>query len=149
MTTRRVIDASRHHQVDRVADRLDVLDRVAVELDAELVLDDLRELDEVERVDVEALEGRFAGDLGPRRRSRRGRRRSSVSTALVGYCVGIWFSLSLVAGVQCSGAQAAVDGEDGAGHVAGLVGGEEAHAGGDLLRRPGPAGRDRVERCRS
>ena len=53
----------RHHQIDHVADRLHVLDRVAVELDAELVLDDLRELDQVERVDVEALEGRLAGDL--------------------------------------------------------------------------------------
>ena len=31
---------------------------------------------------------------------------------------------------------------DRAGHVAGLVGGEEAHAGGDLLRGPGAAGRD-------
>ena len=45
-----------HHQVDRVADGLDLADVVALELDAELVLDDLRELGEVERVDVEVLE---------------------------------------------------------------------------------------------
>ena len=46
-----------------VADGLDLRDVVALELDAELVLDDLRELGEVERVDVELLERRVARDL--------------------------------------------------------------------------------------
>ena len=40
-----------------------VLDVVALELDAVLVLDDLRELDEVERVDVELLRGSRRGEI--------------------------------------------------------------------------------------
>ena len=47
-------------QVDRVADGLELLHVLALEHDAVLVLDDLRELDEVERVDVELLERRAA-----------------------------------------------------------------------------------------
>ena len=61
--TSRFIRAA-HHQVDGVADGLDLADVVALELDAELVLDDLRELGEVERVDVEVLERRVARDVG-------------------------------------------------------------------------------------
>ena len=48
------------HQVDRVADGLDLGDVARCQLDAELLLDDLRELGEVERVDVERLERRVA-----------------------------------------------------------------------------------------
>ena len=47
-------------QLDDVVDRLDLVEVGVVELDAVLVLDDLRELDEVERVDVEVLEARVA-----------------------------------------------------------------------------------------
>ena len=73
-------DASRHasaraDQVDGVADGLEVLHVVALDLDAVLVLDDLRQLDEVERVHVERLEGRLAVDLarlGAERDERRG-----------------------------------------------------------------------------
>src|SRR5215218_2809668 len=54
---------ARHHELDRVADRLEVLHVVALELDAVVVLDDLSQLDEVERVDVELLERRLARDL--------------------------------------------------------------------------------------
>ena len=46
-----------------VADGLELLHVLALEHDAVLVLDDLRQLDEVERVDVELLEGRLAADL--------------------------------------------------------------------------------------
>ena len=92
MTMRRVHEARAHHQVDHVADRLDVLDVVALELDAELVLDDLGELDEIERVDVEALEGRVAGDLAARRRSRSRPAKIVFSTGSFVTCVGIWFS---------------------------------------------------------
>ena len=54
---------ARHHQVDQVADGPDVLDVVALQVDLELVLDDLRHLDEIERVDVEGLQGRLTRDL--------------------------------------------------------------------------------------
>src|SRR5580704_15306489 len=50
-------------QVDRVADGLELLHVLALEHDAVVVLDDLRELDQVERVDVELLERRTATDL--------------------------------------------------------------------------------------
>ena len=50
-----------HDQVDGVADGLEVLHVLALEHDAVLVLDDLGQLDEVERVDVELLEGRRRG----------------------------------------------------------------------------------------
>ena len=45
-------------QVDRVADGLELLHVLALEHDAVVVLDDLGQLDEVERVDVELLERR-------------------------------------------------------------------------------------------
>src|SRR3954451_9954173 len=45
-----------HDQVDQLADDLDVLHVVALQRHAELVLDHLRELHEIERVDVELLE---------------------------------------------------------------------------------------------
>src|SRR3954454_7596917 len=63
-TTSRMPLRPRDDEVDRVADRLDLGDVVALELDAVLVLDDLRELGEVERVDVELLERGLARDRG-------------------------------------------------------------------------------------
>ena len=51
------------HQVDHLADGLDALEVVALEAHAELVLDDLRQLDEVERIHVERLELGLALDL--------------------------------------------------------------------------------------
>ena len=42
-------------------DGLDLGHVGALQLDAELLVDDLRELGEVQRVDVERLEGRLAG----------------------------------------------------------------------------------------
>ena len=55
MTAVRVIPASTSPGRRR-ADGLDALHVLALELHAVLVLDDLRQLDEVERVDVEGLE---------------------------------------------------------------------------------------------
>ncbi len=43
-------------QIDCIADCLELPHVLALEYDAVLVLDDLRELDEIERVDVELLE---------------------------------------------------------------------------------------------
>ena len=53
-------------QVDRVADGLELLHVLALEHDAVLVLDDLGQLDQVERVDVELLERGVARDLAER-----------------------------------------------------------------------------------
>src|SRR4051812_12988821 len=47
-----------------------------------------------------------------------------------------------------SGGEPAVDGEDAAARVAGLVGGEEERRGGDLLRRAGTAERHVLEQLR-
>src|SRR5213075_766668 len=47
---------------DGLADVAEVLDVVGRQLHAELVLDDLGQLDEVQRVDVEVLEGRLPRD---------------------------------------------------------------------------------------
>ena len=44
-------------QIDRLTDGLDGLDVEVAQLDAELVVDDLRELGEVERVDVDLIPG--------------------------------------------------------------------------------------------
>src|SRR3954451_5507671 len=50
-------------EVDGVADGLHLGHVLALDLDAVLLLDDLAEFDEVERVDVEGLEGRLEGDV--------------------------------------------------------------------------------------
>ena len=79
MTTLRLmaLGRARGHQVDRIADGLQVLHVGGLDADAVLLLDDLGQLDQVERVDVERLEGGVAGDLvglgAEASRSRRGR----------------------------------------------------------------------------
>ena len=52
-----------HHQIDHLADGGQVLDVLALELDAKLVLDDLGDLHEVKRIDIELLEARLPRDL--------------------------------------------------------------------------------------
>src|ERR1700733_16320196 len=52
-TTSTTSSGALRHEVDRVADGRDLGDVRAAQLDAELLLDDLRELGEVKRVDVE------------------------------------------------------------------------------------------------
>ena len=95
-----------------------------LELDAELVLDDLRELDEVERVDVErprSVASRLTSSaVGAELDERLD---DPVLDLLCGDCCRDMRSPCLVC---CSGGQAAVDGQRGSGHVGGLVGGEEA-----------------------
>ena len=51
------------NEIDRVADGLDLGDVGRRQLDAELLLDDLRELGEVERVDVQRGQFRLAVDV--------------------------------------------------------------------------------------
>src|SRR3954452_7410416 len=65
--------------------------------------------------------------------------RTVVSTASGVTVSGISMVLSLVGSVGLS-AHAAVDEQRRAGHVAGVVGGEEAHGGGGLLGRAPPLG---------
>ena len=60
MATRRVI-AGAGSQVDHVLDGRDLLHLGVADLDAVLVLDHLRELDQVERVDVQVLEASSLG----------------------------------------------------------------------------------------
>ena len=111
---------------------------------AVVLLGDLGELDEVERVDVELLEGRVAGDGGGRgRRTRWPRSRGPRSRR--GWRWRTSASFSFRSG---SGGQAAVDGQGGAGHVAGGVGAEEADAGGHVLRRAQRGGRGCARRSR-
>src|SRR6202035_3128645 len=50
-------------QVSGVADGRELLHVLALEHNAVLVLNDLGELDEIERIDIELLEGGVAGDL--------------------------------------------------------------------------------------
>ena len=111
--SRRARGAPRSIASPTVASSCDVL---ALDLDAELVLDDLRQLDEVERVDVELLERRVAPD--PRRSAPNSSSASTIirSTALAVVAVAaiVRSSFSVAA---CSGGQAAVDGQRRAGHV--------------------------------
>src|SRR3954462_4738372 len=132
------ISGALNDEVDRVADRLQVLDIGRVELHAVLVLDDLRQLGEVERVDVELLEGRLTLDRG---RLRAERLERLIDGRLDLGCIG-------GCGHRCvllSGGHAAIDIERCSGHVCGRVGGEEAHAGGDLVGVTRPARRKGLE----
>jgi hypothetical protein len=76
---------------DRVADGLDLADVVALERHAVLVLDDLRELGEVQRIDVEILERGLVGDLADSSTPNCGRprRRSSGRSSAVQWPLGL------------------------------------------------------------
>ena len=127
-------------------DRRDLADVVALELDAELVLDDLRQLGEVERVDVEVLEGRLARDVARIGAELREGVEDDLLDGLGGDGSGHGWAPSL--GSRRSGGHAAVDEQGRAGDVRGVVGREEPHGGGDLLRLAGAAGGDRLDDVR-
>ena len=100
-------------------DRLELLHVLALEHHAVLVLDDLGQLDEIERVDVELLERGLAGDLVCIGAEARQDLDDSCLDLLV------WLRLPLTAPFVVSGAvsggQAPIDSQDRAGHVARLV----------------------------
>src|SRR5260370_109439 len=102
-----------------VAPGLDLADVVALELDAVLVLDDLRELGEVERIDVELLERGVAGDLRLVDAELRKRLVDGLLDGLAGDRGSHGFGFSF------SGGHAAVDEQGCAGDVPGVLGGEE------------------------
>ena len=117
-------------QVDRVADGLQLLHVLALEHDAVIVLDDLRELDQVERVDVELLERRRRGVIWLGVGAEARKRLDDPGLDLLCCDVDICYSFQLRC-ILCR--QPAVNGKHRTGDVAGLVGNQEADARRDLL----------------
>ena len=123
--------------VEGLADGLDVLELLLLDGDVELVLEGHDELDEVEAVGVEVVgEAGLLVTLSASTASTstaRALKRSKVSLIGWGLLLGGGGRGDRVAAGSEAHAEAAVDGEHGAGDVGGGVGGEEGDGGGDLV----------------